>query len=243
MASPALIGLFVAAVALALFWITAYWQIESATGREPHSLWSPWASGAWCASEGNGSPGDPPRAPELTIAELWAFRPVIVRWVVKRGVPESDVEDVVQNIMEGAWNSRHRWDPNDPRCGALSTWLFIIMRNHVNTYQNRAYMRRETTSADPFGLAGLDVPLDPAEAAELRQSSLRAVEILKRIPAHLAVLFTKYEIERAPMPEVAAELGLPMGTAWGQLGQARAMIAREVAREDAIEACRRRWRE
>ena len=59
------------------------------------------------------------------------------------------------------------------------------------------------------------------------------------MPPALLTLFTRYEIEDEPMFEVAAALGLPLSTAWAQLQQARGMIAREVAREAAIDARRR----
>ena len=237
MASPALMGLFVAAAALALFWITAYWQIEGATGREPRSLWSPWASGPWSASEGNGSPGGSPRqraADDPTVAAIWAFRPAILRWVLKRDVPKSEAEDLAQIILENAWKSRRRWDPES--C-TLHCWLYVIMRNHVHTYQHRGHVRYETLVADPRGRAVAQE--DPAAAAEAWQYCQRALTILGRMPPALLTLFTRYEIEDEPMFEVAAALGLPLSTAWAQLQQARGMIAREVAREAAIDARRR----
>ena len=195
----------------------------------------PWI--AWSASDGNGSPGGPQPPPELTIQEIMAYRSEILVWVVMRGVPDRDAEDVVQNVIKGAWESRRRFDP---RGGAFSTWLYILTRNHANNYHQRAHIRNETPSADP--LERIEAPNDPEAATSMRQQGARAREILDRIPGHLAALFTRYEIEGDPMPEIAAELGIPLTTAWGQLTQARVAVARAVALEDAIEARQRRRR-
>lgn len=191
-----------------------------------------WTS-PWCASEGGDADRDPPRGPELTIKEIWALRPEITLWVLRRGVPERDAEDVVQTVIEAAWNARRRWDP---RGGALSTWLFIVTRNQVHSYLGRAQIRHETPTADP--LAGVASPDDPEAAAELRQSGARALEILDRLPSHLAVLFAHHEVDGEGMKEIAAELGIPISTAWSQIQQARAAVAVELARE----AARQRWR-
>ena len=192
------------------------------------------AGDPWCASEGDGSPGGSRRrraADDIDIAAIWAFRPEIIRWVFKRGVPDREAEDLAQTIIESAWRSRRRWNPES--C-SLHCWLYVIMRNHVHTYRHSGRVRYETSVADPLGRALARE--DPAAVAEAKQSYKRAVAIRDRIPPRLVDLFTRYEIDGEPMGDVAAALGLPLSTARGQLQQARAMIAREVAREDALEA-------
>lgn len=182
---------------------------------------APWASGSWCASTGGGAP-----EPGLTVAELVALRPAIRRWVARRGVPKADVEDVVQAVMEAAWKSRRHWTRGS---GALSSWIYIVTRNHVGAHLHRAHVRREEPVADPIG-DWFDPEETPEKAAELREQAALAAEILDRLPAPLAALFERYEIDDDGMPEIAAELGIPLSTAWGQLGQARRAIALEVAR-------------
>ena len=205
----------------------------TAIRREPWAPPPPWTP--WSASEGNGSPGDaPPRTPELTIEEIWAFRPEIIRWVLRRRVPVCDVEDVAQVIIEGAWRSRRRWAPH--RC-PLYVWLFVIMRNHVNTYLERACVRYETPVPDQLG--GLDALDDPEAAVEQKEFCERALAILDRLPAHLAAVWLQYEVQETPASVIAEELGTPLSTVWGQLGRARGIIAREVARENAREATAR----
>jgi RNA polymerase sigma-70 factor (ECF subfamily) len=220
--------LMLAGLGLALaFWLVAWraWHLCLAhTG-------APWVE-PWSASEGDGSPGGgPPPEPELTIAEIWAFRPEIIRWVLRRGVPVCDVEDVAQVIIDGAWRARRRWNPH--RC-PLYVWLFVITRNHVNTYLERACVRYETPVPDPLG--GLDVPDDPEAAVEQKEFCKRALAILDRLPEHLAAVWLQYEVEETPASVIAEELGTPLSTVWGQLVQARGIIAREVARENAREA-------
>ena len=190
---------------------------------------NPWAEDpripVWCASEGGGSGDDPP--PELTIAEIWLYRPAILRWVVMRGIPKDDAEDVVQNVIKGAWESRRTWDRES--C-TLSTWLWAICRNQSSNYLKRARVRRE--ASDPLGL-DVEAPDDPEAALALFQEAAAASAILGCLPDHLKLLFTRYELEGAGMEAVAIELGCPESTAWSRLTQARALIAREVSRARA----------
>lgn len=220
---PSLVGLFGLVVVLAFAALLHTARQLRAWVFLPGQADDPWIP-TWAASEGGGS-ADPP--PGLTSAKLMELRPSIRRWVMMHGVAERDVEDVVQTVMEAAWKSRRTWTPK----GALSTWVFAITRNHVVVHLRRAHMRREVLVPDP--LEGVGATYDPEALEELRREALGALAILERLPAHLAALFTRHEIEGDPMPEIAAELGIPLSTAWGQLGQARRAVAREVTRARA----------
>jgi RNA polymerase sigma-70 factor (ECF subfamily) len=193
---------------------------------------APWGP-SWCASEGNGSPGGPHRraADDPTIAAIWAFRPAIIRWVIRRGVPAREAEDLAQTIIESAWRSRRRWDPES--C-SLHWWLYVIMCNHAHTYRNRASRRRETPVADPPGRAVRRE--DPEAALEQKELCERTLATLDRMPPHLAAVWLHYEVEQVPASVNAEELGTPLSTVWGQLGRARGIIARDVARENVREA-------
>ena len=174
----------------------------------------------WSASEGGGSGGPPP---ELTIAEIWLFRPAILRWVRRRGVPKDAAEDVAQLVIDGAFRNRHSWD----RSCALSTWLWTISRNQSNNWLRRAHVRREILASEPLDI---EAPGDPESALDLRRKTAEASAILGCLPDHLRLLFTRYELEGADMRALAIELGWPQSTAWERLTQARALIAREVLR-------------
>ena len=71
---------------------------------------------------------------------------------------------------------------------------------------------------------------------EQKELCKRAPAILDRLPQHLAEVWLHYEIQETPAHVIAKELGRPLSTVWAQLVQARDMIAREVARENAREA-------
>jgi DNA-directed RNA polymerase specialized sigma24 family protein len=76
------------------------------------------------------------------------------------------------------------------------------------------FIRHETPTEDPLGDAA--APDDPAEEVEQKESYKRALAILARLPAflppRLAAVFTRYEIDGIPMPEIAAELGIKVST-------------------------------
>ena len=216
---PASIGWlgFVAAFALAALLYVARQRRAELAG-------VPWVA-PWCVSEG-GSSGD--ERQHFTLAELWELRGAVRIWVLRGGVPERDAEDVVQNVIKGAWESRLTWTPES---GKLSTWVFTITRNHVSVYRRRACIRREFLVSDPSD--AVEPAADPERALELRQKTAAASAILGCLPDHLRLLFTRYEVEGAEMRALADELGWPQSTAWERLAQARALIAREVLRERA----------
>jgi RNA polymerase sigma-70 factor (ECF subfamily) len=223
---PLLTGFAFALITLTIAWLAWRARAAMAPSSSVETPWAPWASGSWCASEGgNGSAPEP----GLTNASLKALRPSILRWVVMRGVPDRDIEDVVQNVLKGAWESR---DTYTPGAGSLSTWLYIITRNHVTNYLARAHVRREVLTADPLeDTAAADDDLEGE--AVMRQEAAHAAGILDRIPQHLADTFVEHDIEDAPMVEIAPAHGLPLSTAWSRLGQARRAIGREVSRVKA----------
>jgi RNA polymerase sigma-70 factor (ECF subfamily) len=219
--APSAIGWlgFVAAFALAAL-------LYIARQRRAELAGAPWVA-PWSASEGG--PADEPPA-ELTIQEIMLYRPTILVWVLRHGVPARDAEDVTQNVVKGAWASRHRFDRRQPG-GSLGAWLYRIAFHHACNYHAHAHVRREVLVADP--LAGAVAGEDPEAAMVLRQEAAQAAGILERLPAHLASVLARIEVEGEPMRELAAELGLPLGTAQGQLRQARQAAARGVARARA----------
>jgi DNA-directed RNA polymerase specialized sigma24 family protein len=148
-----------------------------------------------------------------------------------RGVPDCDVPDVAGRIIEVAWKSRATYDP---RRGALDTWLYSIVRRHAAVYLNKVHAREEVAWAIPSRerIAQGD-PETAVERAELHQ---RAMAILARSPAHLAAVFVAVVVEETCAKRYAAAAGLPFGTVWSWLRQARHFIAREIRRENAIEA-------
>lgn len=229
---PPILGLV--GLAFALFAIVLAWReyglcVGWAGSPDP---WVP----TWSASTGHGSDGS--RAPELdprpsplTVQDIEARRGKILRWVRRFGVPESEAPNVAQRVIMEAWRARESYRPDDAE---IDSWLFALSRNWSGNYLRSGWSRRvDLQDMSGAVLAAEGTPEQDVMRAE-RVPIARA--ILARLPPRLASVWTRYDVEGEPMRDVAAELGITLFTSWGQLRRARAMVAREVARHDAIEA-------
>jgi RNA polymerase sigma-70 factor (ECF subfamily) len=109
-------------------------------------------------------------------------------------------EEAVQDTFLRAWRAGDRFDPE---IGSLRTWLFAILRNVVIDIGRARAARPDLT-----------VPL-PEEGHEPFEDVLlnwQVEEALRRIgEQHRRVLVETY-LRGRPYAEVAAELGVPVGT-------------------------------
>ena len=109
-------------------------------------------------------------------------------------------EEAVQETFLRAWRAGKRFDPE---IGSLRTWLFAILRNVVIDL-GRARASRPRVAAE-----GREPSVDPLDDALL---AWQVEEALRQIgDDHRRVIVETYYRGR-PHAEVAAELGVPLGT-------------------------------
>ncbi|MCW2584023.1 MAG: polymerase, sigma-24 subunit, subfamily [Klenkia sp.] len=115
-------------------------------------------------------------------------------------------QDVVQEVFLRAWRAA---DSYDPQLAGLRTWLFAIARNVVVDEARRFAVRpwqgqlSDTVGTDVAADGLLDEQLVDAWVVE---------EALRRLgPDHRAAIVQTHLCGR-PYGEVAAELGIPVGT-------------------------------
>jgi RNA polymerase sigma-70 factor (ECF subfamily) len=113
-----------------------------------------------------------------------------------------EAEDVVQEIFAQAWQQAGRFDA---RRGSVLAWLSIMTRSRSLDHWRRRTTRRETPVADA---PELDAP-----AASLGDpSSWAARSALAALPADQRGLLELAYWEGLSQSEIAARLGLPLGT-------------------------------
>jgi RNA polymerase sigma-70 factor, ECF subfamily len=131
----------------------------------------------------------------------------LYRYVLRQLRDEGAAQEVVQEVFLRAWRRAGSFDPS---VASLRVWLFAIARNAVVDEARRVAARpwRRTLTAVP--------PEAPAATADTTEQAVLdgwlVEEALRRIrPEHREAVVQTHLLGR-PHAEVAAELGVPLGT-------------------------------
>ncbi|MNR82279.1 ECF RNA polymerase sigma factor SigE [compost metagenome] len=119
-------------------------------------------------------------------------------------------DDLVQDTMERGWKKLSTWQ----RGSDMRAWLFGIMHNlHVDQ------VRKPTLATEELDD---DTPLPPAHGALSDGLEMRDLEsALRSLPAEQREILLLVALEEMSYEEVAATLGLPLGTVMSRLSRAR----------------------
>jgi RNA polymerase sigma-70 factor (ECF subfamily) len=139
------------------------------------------------------------------------------RWLTKN---DADAEDVVQDAYVRALRFFSSLRDENARA-----WLFTIVRN---TWYGR-FPRRATSAvvnvADDEADSQADVGLDP-EALLIQQQTVDHVRrALDTLPTDFREVLVLRELEGLSYKEIAAIVGIPIGTVMSRLARARERLA------------------
>jgi RNA polymerase sigma-70 factor, ECF subfamily len=139
------------------------------------------------------------------------------RWLTKN---DADAEDVVQDAYVRALRFFSSLRDENARA-----WLFTIVRN---TWYGR-FPRRTGSAvvsvADQDADNRADVGLDP-EAQLIQQQTVEQVRrALERLPTDFREVLVLRELEGLAYKEIAAIVGIPLGTVMSRLARARERLA------------------
>lgn len=136
------------------------------------------------------------------------FAPRIKGFLLRTGCGAEEAEDVAQSTMIAVWRKADQFDPATTGAAA---WIFTIARNLRIDSARRA-------ARD--GRLGQDVALeyepDPGEPADLVVSRVedaaRITAAIEKLSADQSRVIRMSFIEERPHTEIAAALGIPLGT-------------------------------
>jgi RNA polymerase sigma factor (sigma-70 family) len=119
-------------------------------------------------------------------------------------------DDLVQDTMERGWRRLSSWR----RGSDMRAWLFSIMHNiHIDQ------VRRPSLATD---VLDEDTPMPPIRAVQNDGLELRDLEsALRTLPDEQREILLLVALEEMTYDEVAATLGLPIGTVMSRLSRAR----------------------
>ena len=136
------------------------------------------------------------------------------------GVRPSDREDLCHDVFVVAYQKLAAYTER----AAIRRWLFAISLRLASNYRKKAYLRFER-SVDSAGDDGASPQVPeftwPEAAVMRREAFARANAILARMQPLQRVVFVMFEIEGIACDDIAAELGIPLGTVYSRLHAAR----------------------
>lgn len=130
------------------------------------------------------------------------------------GIARDDLEDLTHDTFVAVFRQWHGYDPTRP----LRPWLFGFALRVASDYRRLARHRLEVPveGAEPVDLApGAVELLLQREREALARQALQSIELGRR------AVFILHELDGATLPEIAAALDLPLGTATSRLRLAR----------------------
>jgi RNA polymerase sigma-70 factor, ECF subfamily len=135
-----------------------------------------------------------------------AHGPELYRFALRQLGDGGAAQDVVQEVFLRAWRAS---DSYDPQLASLRTWLFAIARNVVvdeaRRFAVRPWQRNLTDGSAP--------EVRGEEPADERLVDAWVVEeALRRIGQDHRTAIVQTHLRGRPHDEVAAELGIPVGT-------------------------------
>lgn len=134
------------------------------------------------------------------------FAPRIKGFMRKRGVEAAQAEDLAQDVMLTVWDRAGLYRRDQ---GAVSTWIFTIARNrHIDVIRRE---RRPEIDLDDPTLTVTPAPEGEAIVSQAQIASRLRAAIGELPPDQMQVLKKNF-FEDKPHGEIAAELGLPLGT-------------------------------
>lgn len=154
----------------------------------------------------------------------------VFRSLQRLGVRGADLEDVFQEVFLVVHRRLSSFDGSS----AITTWLFGICLRVAAAHRRRAWFRREVPTEEPEdGEAPASERPDEAVAARQAQAIVRRV--LDRMDLDRRAVFVMFELDQLPSEEIAAILGVPVGTVWSRLHVARKQFEKLLSAEQARE--------
>lgn len=146
---------------------------------------------------------------EAAVGAAYAAHGAEIYRFVLRGLGDAGAaQDVVQETFLRAWRAADRYDP---ALASLRVWLFAIARNAMLDHARAARVR-------PWQHELVDPPRAEAAAPAVEDDTERLVrswvveEALRRISEEHRTAIVQTHLRERPYAEVAAELGVPVGT-------------------------------
>ena len=146
------------------------------------------------------------------------YAPRVKSFLMRAGGDPARAEEVTQETMVAVWRKAHLFDPDK---ASAATWIFTIARNlRIDAF--RRERRPEIDPEDP--MLQLSAPADPvSELAGAEDAAALAGALAELSADDRQLLDLAYYKDRS-QSQIAAELGLPLGTVKSRMRQIYAKL-------------------
>jgi RNA polymerase sigma-70 factor (ECF subfamily) len=128
-----------------------------------------------------------------------------------------EAAEVTQEVFLSAYKSINQFRGH----ANFSTWLYRIAFNHASTRRkNLKVAQQRYVSLEDVEIIG-ESPNDPAKSAEQKEIQERVQQALNTLDKEEATVILLRDLQDVPYDEVAAILGIPIGTVKSRLHRAR----------------------
>jgi RNA polymerase sigma-70 factor (ECF subfamily) len=139
------------------------------------------------------------------------------RWLPAMGVPDADIEDVVQELFIVARGKLDKFAGDN-----VGGWLYAIALRLAANHRRKAWLRRFFFRADDAAiLRAHDGAASPLERLEANEKRALLDAMLARMSEKRRRALALYEIQGYSGEEIAALEGVPLKTVWTRLHHAR----------------------
>lgn len=145
------------------------------------------------------------------------FEPGVRRYLLRVGVTEADVDDLVQATFLEVVRAAPRFDPGYP----VRTWLFGIATIMVRRHR-RSLSRAAARLVAWTGLVRSETAPSPDDVYDGDEALRRFAEAFARLSRKKREVFALVTVEGLSGEEAARALGIPVNTVWTRLHHARA---------------------
>ncbi|MFT3775715.1 MAG: RNA polymerase sigma factor [Minicystis sp.] len=139
----------------------------------------------------------------------------VATFLARLGARGAEIDDLVQEVFLVA----HRRGGHRVGAARPTTWLAEIALRVVSTA--RRARRRKPAEADDEAVALVPAADDPFEAAASSEALRRVERTLDTLDLDHRAVFVLFELEGESCEAIAAGLGIPVGTVYSRLHNAR----------------------
>jgi len=169
---------------------------------------------------------DPTHTSSFDLVEIHdEHAPFVFRTLQRLGVRESELDDAVQEVFVVVHKKLHTFRGS----ARITTWLYGVALRVAYRFRRTARRRREEPGElDQAHVA--DSRPGPESVAFEREARRQLDAVLDGMDPPKRAVLVMFEIERLSTAQIAAELGLPVGTVYSRLSAAREQFQRAVDR-------------